>query len=83
MGPNTYEFLQIFIVFKFFFFFFKFCKSYKKSRNLDMFSQKDYALHSRSFRITDRNDLQIRLKHFSINGYFKNYFKKSEKIHMY
>ena len=43
-----------------------------ESRNFDMFSQKDYALYSRIFWITDRNHLQIRLKYFSINEVFKN-----------
>ena len=37
-----------------------------------MFSQKDYALHLRSFWIFDRNDSQIRLKHFSTNRVIKN-----------
>ena len=36
-----------------------------------MFSQKDYALHSKSFWIIDQNDSQIQLKHFSINGVSK------------
>ena len=53
-------------------FLFSFEKNDQKSRNLDMISQKDYALHSQSFSIIDRNDSEIRLKHFSMKGVSKN-----------
>ena len=71
------NFLDFVLVFDFFFFFFE---KTIKSRNLDMFSPEYYALHPRSFWATDRNDLQIRLKDFSINARIR---KKSEKICMY
>ena len=47
--------------FRFSIFFFFFLKTIK-SRNLDMFQQKDYALHSTSCWVIDRKDSQIRLK---------------------
>ena len=37
-----------------------------------MFSPKNYALHSRSFKVIDQDDSQIRLKDLSINGLYKN-----------
>ena len=43
-----------------------------------MFSQKAYALHSKSFWMIDRNDSQIQLIHFSISEVFK-YKKKISK----
>ena len=46
-------------------------KNDHKSRNFDMFSQKDYALQSSSFWIIDRNDSQLQLKDFVINVGFK------------
>ena len=52
------------------------------SHQISMLSQKDYALHSGSSWLINRNDSQIRFKDFSINGIFENK-KKSEKVHEY
>ena len=65
--------------FRFFFklrnFFFLVLKNDRKSHNLDMYLQKDYALRSKSFWIIDRNDSQVRLENCLINGIFKNWKK--------
>ena len=50
-------------------------KNDQKSRNLDMFSQTDYKIDSRSFWIVDRNDSQIRVEFFDKRG-----FRKLEKV---
>ena len=47
----------------------------RTSENLDMFPQKDYALHSKSFWVINQNDSQIRLKDFLITRIFENYKK--------
>ena len=67
--PNTdTEFFRFFLIFDIFFGFEKTIKS----RNLNIISQKDYALHPGSFWVIDRNDSQIRLKDFSTNVIFEN-----------
>ena len=74
------NFFRFFLIFEIFFFSFE---KTIKSHEIWMFPQKDKSLHSRSFWIIDRNVSQIRLKHFSINGVFKNWIKIRKKSYVF